>query len=132
MSHRDSCPDRWTAQREGERAQKNGYGRWRNPYDDPYSLTHCEEAADEWSRGYRRAEIREEEQREEDAARHRAEMRRVEQQAEEDYALNRQSEYEYYAMQQEQYSEEDLRAAEEAQNVDAVDPVEPEGRSRHD
>lgn len=74
MSHRDTCPDPWEARREGERAQENGYGRWRNPYDDQWHPEcECREAADEWRRGYRSAEIREEEAREEEAARRRAE-----------------------------------------------------------
>lgn len=36
MSHRSDCPDRWTAEREGERAQEWGRGRYANPYDDPF------------------------------------------------------------------------------------------------
>jgi len=97
MSHRSTCPDRWDAEREGERAQEFGYGRWRNPYDDHYGHEHeCEEAAEAWLSGYRRAEIREEERREEEAAQRRAEMRRAELQAEEDY----------YAMQQQAAADE--------------------------
>jgi hypothetical protein len=121
MSHRDTCPDRWTARREGERAQESGYASFRNPYDDPFSRDRCEEAADEWRRGYRSAEIREEERREEEAARARAERRRIEE--DESYLYEQQQqEAEYYAMQQEQYSEEDLRMAEQAQADAAVDP----------
>src|SRR5262245_12450437 len=88
MSHEDTCPDRWTARREGERAQENGYGRWRNPYDDFLRPDRqCEEAADEWRRGYRSAEIREDEAREEEAMRRRAELRRAEEMSWEEYNL---------------------------------------------
>jgi len=104
MSHRDTCPSRWDAEREGERAQEYGYGRWRNPYDDHFHPDReCDEAAEAWRSGYRRAEMREEEQREEDAARHRAEMRRAELQAEEDYYAQRAAED--YAQAQEYYAE---------------------------
>lgn len=58
MSHRDDCPDRWEARREGERAFERGYGR--NPYEpDMWGERGCEEAADEWKRGHRSAELRE-------------------------------------------------------------------------
>lgn len=115
MSHTDRCPDRWTAQREGERAQEQGYGRFRNPYEDIFSRERCDEAAQEWSAGYRRAEMREEEQREEEASRRRAAHRRIEADEEACYFQRQQEEAEYYAMQQETYLKEDLRAAEAAQ-----------------
>jgi hypothetical protein len=88
-----------------------------NPYEDSYwnRDTACPEAAEEWSRGYRHAEMRAEEEREEEAARHRAAMRRAEAEAEEWGWMDRQAEADYYAMQQEQYAEEDIRAAEAAQ-----------------
>lgn len=88
MSHRSDCPDRWTAEREGERAQEYGRGRYSNPYSDP--IDGCEEGARAWSDGYRRAEYREEERREEEAA----EQRRAERRHEEE------AEYDYYAYQQ--------------------------------
>ena len=88
MSHRNDCPSRWDAEREGERAQEYGRSRSANPYDgDIWGEGRCEEAADYWRSGYRRAEIREEEQREEEAMRQRAARHRAEMEAEEyDYA----------------------------------------------
>lgn len=85
MSHRRDCPDRWEAERQGERAFEWGRSRSSNPHESMWPGEGCDEAADAWRSGYRRAGIREEEQREEDAARHRAAMRRAELQAEEDY-----------------------------------------------
>lgn len=84
MSHRWDCPTDWEARREGERAQENGRSRSSNPYDDRYWNRDraCPDAADEWARGYRRAEIREEEQREEEASRQRYEC---EQQSDTEY-----------------------------------------------
>ena len=100
MSHRSTCPDPWEARREGERAGHRGYGS--NPYDDyPWNRERCDEAADEWKRGYRAGEERrEEEEREERAAARRAQERREE----EAYHEAAQLEYErqqYYAMQEE-------------------------------
>lgn len=106
MSHRDSCPSRYEAEREGERAQEHGDGRWRNPYDERYGNAEaCEEASEAWSSGYRRAAYREEERREEEAREaQRVQMRRAESQADEDYAQA-----------QQYYEEQDRREYEEAQ-----------------
>lgn len=120
MSHTDRCPDRWTAEREGERAQEYGRGRYANPYDDPFSREHCDEASEAWRSGYRRAEIREEEQREEEAAHHRAAIRRAEAEDEESYYLER--ERQNYMQAQEYYAEVDAREADESQpSAAAVD-----------
>jgi hypothetical protein len=78
MSHRDDCPSRWEAERQGERAQEWGRSRSSNPHESLWPDEGCPEAAEAWRSGYRRAEMREEEQREEEAARHRAEMHRAE------------------------------------------------------
>ena|SRR3990167_6007344 len=85
MSHRDDCPSRWEAERQGERAQEWGRSRSSNPHESLWPDEGCPEAADAWRSGYRRAEMREEEQREEDAARHRAAMRQRELEAEDLY-----------------------------------------------
>lgn len=53
MSHRDSCPDRYDAEREGKRAFERGSSSFRNPYDDPFNG--CEEASRAWDDGFRRA-----------------------------------------------------------------------------
>jgi hypothetical protein len=70
MSHRDNCPDRYTARREGERAFDYGRGIYSNPYDGG-----CDEASEEWRRGYREAEDR---RGEEEAAERTAERRHQE------------------------------------------------------
>ncbi len=120
MSHRDTCPSRWEAEREGERAQEHGYGRFRNPYDEHYGNDRaCEEASEAWRDGYRRAECREEEQREEEAAQARAARHRAELQAEEDYAYQQ---AEAYAQEQQYYEERD-RAQWEAEQAESVDAV---------
>ena len=93
MSHRWDCPDRWEAERQGERAFEWGRSRLSNPHESLWPDEGCEDAADAWRSGYRRAEIREEERREEDAARYRAEMRRAEMQAEEDNDYQQQESY---------------------------------------
>lgn len=86
MSHREDCPDRWTAEREGERAHDWGRGRYANPYDDPWhSGRGCEEAARYWDDGFRSAERREEWRLEEEAAARRSAARRAAEQEEEDY-----------------------------------------------
>lgn len=102
MSHRSSCPDDWEARREGERAYDWGRSRSSNPYEDSYWNRDraCPDAAEEWSRGYRRAEMRAEEEREEEAARQRAVRRRAE--AEEEAYYYSEPQYE-----PELYSEED-------------------------
>ncbi len=84
MSHADRCPDRWTAAREGERAQEHGYGRFRNPYDDPFSRDRCEDAAEAWNSGYRRAERQQEEREEEARYAARQAERRAQERAEEE------------------------------------------------
>lgn len=86
MSHRWDCPDRWEAERRGERDYEWGHSRSSNPYDDYFHPENaCDEAAAAWRDGYRRAEYREEERREEEAAMERAARHRAELQAEEDY-----------------------------------------------
>lgn len=94
MSHRWSCPDDWTARREGERALERGDGYWRNPYEDRWrDGSGCEDAERAWARGYRDAERQEEERVEEARVeRHRAEVQR---QAEEQWAYESQQEQEY-------------------------------------
>lgn len=84
MSHRWDCPDRYEAERRGERDFEWGRSLSNNPYKDVFHPDRgCEEAADSWRSGYRRAEMREEERREEEAARQRAAYRRAEADAEE-------------------------------------------------
>jgi hypothetical protein len=80
MSHRSDCPDRWTAEREGERAFEYGRGRYANPYDDRDG---CPEASQSWDDGFRRAERHDEERREEEAAARRARARREQEYLEE-------------------------------------------------
>ena len=82
MSHRDDCPDRWVARREGERAFERGYGQ--NPYRDQLGEEGCPEAEREWRSGYRSAECREEERQEEQREQARMERRREEARAEEE------------------------------------------------
>ena len=77
MSHRPTCPDPYTARREGERAADVGDGRWRNPYRDE-----CPDAERDWDRGYEAERDRIEERQAEE--RH-ARRVREEQQAEEAY-----------------------------------------------
>lgn len=77
MSHRDDCPDRWEARRQGERAFERGYGS--NPYRSRLGEDGCPDAEREWRSGYYAAERRAEEERAEMAAdRRRAEARREE------------------------------------------------------
>lgn len=96
MSHRLNCPTEWEARHEGERAFDYGRSRASNPYEDSYGNREraCPEAADDWRSGYRRAEMREEERHEEEAAHRRAEMRRAELQAEEEYYAHPEQQYE--------------------------------------
>lgn len=112
MSHRWNCPTDDEARREGERAFEYGRSRYNNPYEDsPWNRdSACPEAAEEWERGHRRAEMRAEEEREEAAAQHRAAMRRAEVEAEELDYYNRQAEADHYAMLQEQDAEEDAKS----------------------
>lgn len=99
MSHRDDCPDRWEARREGERAVERGWGHYSssNPYRSG-SDHECPEASRAWEDGRRAAEYRAEEQREQDAvdlsAQHQRELAEIER-----------AEYEA-AYQQEQQQEE--------------------------
>jgi hypothetical protein len=85
MSHRDNCPDRWEARREGERAQENGYGSFRNPYGG-YGDDACPEAESAWRSGWYNAERRQEE-REAEAAHERAVRRRIDEEAEYEQSL---------------------------------------------
>ena len=73
MSHRDDCPTKREAERQGELAQEFGRSRSSNPHESLWLDEGCPEAAEAWRAGYRRAEMREEEAREEDAVR-RAEL----------------------------------------------------------
>ncbi len=79
----DTCPDRSTARREGERSHEDGYGSFRNPYTGPdHDSYECREAERGWRDGWRRAEYeqerREEESREQAAReRHRWEEERL-------------------------------------------------------
>lgn len=103
MSHRDYCPDDWTARREGERAFERGEGSWRNPYGESHSSfdTPCEDADAAWRRGYREAERHEEE-------RH-AEERRQERRQEEMREQRHYEEQQMYAA----ADEADMRAEEQ-------------------
>lgn len=62
MSHRNECPTEWEARSQGARAYENGRSSWGNPYRDGG----CEEAESAWRSGYRRAEARMEEARQEE------------------------------------------------------------------
>ena len=102
MSHREDCPDRWVARREGERAFDRGQGPWRNPYKSSFPDEGCPEAAREWDRAYRDAEYQEEERRrQEDEA-----LRMREQQREQERLWEEQVRYEYEREQEQQESEE--------------------------
>ena len=84
MTHRDDCPDRWEARREGERAFEYGHGSWSNPYkSDSFGDGGCREAEREWEDSYRSArydsERREEQLADERAAHRRAQEREQEQ-----------------------------------------------------
>jgi hypothetical protein len=121
MSHRWDCPDRWQAEREGERAHEYGRGRYANPYDERYLPSwereqSCPEAARAWEDGHRRAELREEEAAQERAAQARAKRDRAEadEQAYYEQRALAEAEANYYAMQQEQYGAEDIAEAERA------------------
>ena len=117
MSHRENCPSRWEAEREGERAQEWGRSRSSNPHESLWRDEGCPEAAEAWRSGYRRAEMREEEQREEEAARHRAEVRRAYELDEEAYYMEQQRQ-QYEAEQaynaEMMHAEDDARRAEES------------------
>lgn len=67
MSHRSSCPTRWEAERQGERAFENGSGRYSNPYGRPFE-DRCREAERAWEDGRRSAEMRADEERATEAA----------------------------------------------------------------
>ena len=104
MSHRWNCPDRWTAEREGERAHEYGRGRYSNPYDERHLSSWerdraCPDAARAWEDGHRRAERRAEEAAEEQAAEARAARRRAEADEEAYYE-------QMYYQQQQQYPPE--------------------------
>jgi len=117
MSHRDDCPTRWEAERKGERDFEWGRSRSSNPYETiSYRDEGCPEAADAWRSGYRRAEFRAEEQREEEAARRRAEVRRAYELEEEAYA------YEMQAREQERERQEYYAMLDQAEAESAVDP----------
>ena len=107
MSHRDDCPDKYTARRQGN--QVAGYGDWTSRYSNPYSgYDGCPEAAREWERGY---EARKEQMAEEASAQRRADARRQEeeyaqQQYEEEYEQQRQMDRDYYRqMEQDMYEQ---------------------------
>jgi hypothetical protein len=102
MSHRWDCPLDYEAEREGRRAGERGLSsRYSNPYSES-GWQPCEEAQENWDRGFRAGErvreLREEEEREE-----RATERRRQDAAEEEYYYQQQ----YEAQMQEQYPEPD-------------------------
>ena len=99
MSHLNSCPDSYTARREGERAADYGYGSFRNPYHDD-----CDEAARAWDRGY----YAEQERLDEEARERRAAERRADERAQEEAYLEQQ----YW---------EDMRRAEDAEYERAME-----------
>jgi hypothetical protein len=105
MSHTAHCPDPDDARREGERDFERGRHRWGNPYEGE-----CDEAADEWRRGYVAAERAEERREaEERDARHERELeerRERDREAEENAA----QEQEFFAMQDERQIESEVRA----------------------
>lgn len=103
MSHRDDCPTRWQAEREGEQAAGYGSGSWRNPYRSSFSSEdECPEAARAWEDGRRSEERRMEERQQEERERE-AEHRRREQEAE--WRAEEERAY-YEQMQAEQYPEQ--------------------------
>lgn len=113
MSHRWDCPTDYEAEREGRRAAERGMSRYSNPYMD-HSWTPCEEAQENWMRGYRAGErareLREEEEREEQRA---IERRRQ--------AIEEES---YYAsLQEEQYPEPDYPEPQEETNEPQPEPT---------
>ena len=101
MSHRWDCPTDYEARRRGERAFERGDGSWRNPYKEQIGEQSCSEAEENWQRGYRAAERREEE--------HIAELHR-EQRRQEESRYNE-------AMEQQQY-EQRMAEQEEPQQED--------------
>lgn len=117
MSHRESCPDRWEARREGERAHDRGYGSFRNPYGG-YGESACEEAERAWRSGWYDAE-RQQEEREAEAAQERAMRRRIDEEAEYERAMIEQAERdEYYARAEEQWPDEPDNADADARRGD--------------
>lgn len=107
MSHRDSCPPRWEAERQGERAFERGYGS--NPYRGDFHDEGCPEAERAWRSGFYGAERREEERREEERIeRQRHEARR----AQRDHEAEQEAAY-YEDMQQQQYDEYQAQMEEE-------------------
>ena len=66
MSHRWDCPTDYEAEREGRRDGEAGYkSRYSNPYSE-FGFQPCEEAAENWERGFRAGEhVREEREEEE-------------------------------------------------------------------
>ena len=108
MSHRDDCPDRWEARREGERAFERGYGS--NPYRGDEG---CPEAEQAWRSGYYAAESAERERHEEEYwDRRRAEARAEEEACEARMMEEAQAQAEYERQAAEAYDAE-MRAAQE-------------------
>lgn len=124
MSHRWNCHDEYEARREGERAYEYGRSRSSNPYEDSYWNRDraCPDAENAWDRGYRAAEIRDEEEREEAAARQRAAMRRAEEEAEE-YAYYERQQYEYAQRIEDEARAQEYYAELEAQEAALSDPA---------
>lgn len=113
MSHRDDCPSRWDAEREGRRAFEWGRSRSSNPHESIWHDEGCPEAADAWRSGYRRAEMCAEEEREEEAARQRAAARRA-------YELEEES---YYLVAREAEERAYCESVDEPRTTAAVDPI---------
>ena len=115
MSHRDDCPDRWTAEREGRDDAHRRSFLDRDHFD-------CEEAQRSYEDGFRREQRREEERRDDERREEEANERRLQARREEERA-----EEEYYRQQEEEWqppepSERELCAVHaHAEYMDAVD-----------
>jgi len=114
MSHRDNCPTRWQAEREGQDAFARGAGRYSNPYDRSHGGSdHCRDADRAWEDGHRQAERH----AEEEAIQRRQDQRRAQ---EREWARQKE-EASYWRQQEEeqaQQMEEEYAAAIEAQQAE--------------
>lgn len=110
MSHRDSCPPRWEAEREGERSFERGYGS--NPYRDSWGDRRCPDAERNWDYGYRAAERRAEE---EALHQHQIQRRRAEERAMED---------EYWRQEEQRYYDEQMSAQIAAEQTAYYDEIQ--------
>jgi hypothetical protein len=112
LSHRDNCPTRWEAERQGARAFEYGSPSYSNPYGRYHDRgNQCRDAERAWEDGHRRARR----QAEEEAAHRRQEQRRAEQR---EWERQEQRHWEQQAADEAQQMEDEYAAAMEAQQAE--------------